>query len=144
MTLRIESRELGDGYVEAYFTNDPSAALMVIQEGLPEETRRAREIEAHGYCVKPPPTGKKVCLAVTSLEALDQEAIDAMALVVGKHLSHYEMERVKAAWSSAESRDALWMAFECKMHVHTVLAAIRYLSAQGALPTASVVESDAS
>lgn len=55
---------------------------MAIQPGIPEESRRAREIEAHGHHVRPPRRGEKFCTWPHSVEDIDPGSVRALRRVV--------------------------------------------------------------
>lgn len=131
--LEIEERDLGAGYVEGYFTEIPRPAYLAIQRGLPNETKQARAIEGAGLYRRPPRDGVKWMLLHDSLDTVDEAAIRAMRPVVEDHVSAADVNCIKRSYLAAEWGDAYWIAWDCDLHPHTVIAILRNLVERGEL-----------
>lgn len=130
---RIEEFYLGESDLEAYYTEYPYSA-MAIQPSLSNATKRARELEAHGYHRKPPRDGRRACFALQSLNELDEVSIAATTRALPDHVSSEEIVTVREAYRASEYGDAYWIAFYAEIHLHVVIAVLRWLSARGELP----------
>lgn len=129
---RIEEFYLGEPDLEAYYTDTPCSA-MALQPNMPNATKRARALEAHGYHRKPPPGGRKACFILRSFDALDEGSIRATRRVVDE-LAPEIVERIREVYRAAEYGDAFWIAWACDEHPYTVIAALRNLNERGELP----------
>lgn len=129
---RIEEFYLGEPDLEAYYTEFPYSA-MAIQPGLPNATKRCRALEAHGHYRKPPPGGRKACFVLRSFEELDEVSIRATERVVEDLVSDVEVAEIREAYRASEYGDAYWIAFYTEIHLHVVIAVLRWLEARGEL-----------
>lgn len=132
--LEIEERDLGGGYVEGYYTEDPRPAYLALQKGLPNSTKQARAIEGAGLYRKPPPEGRKIMLLHDSLDSVDEAAIVAMRPVVEDHLSAADVNCIRGAYLASTNGDAYWIAWDCHVHPYVVVAILRNLDERGELP----------
>jgi hypothetical protein len=129
--LEIVERDLGDIYVEGYYTEIPKPALLALQPDLPKTTKQARIIEAHGYLRRGPAGRTRIMCCADSLSEVDEAAIAAMRLVVEDFLDHDVIERVRAIYNDHEDQDTYWLAWDCELHLHTVIAVVRNLQQRG-------------
>ncbi len=130
---RIEEFYLGEPDLEAYYTEYPCSA-MAIQPSLSPATKRARELEAHGYHRRPPRDGRRACFALGSLSELDEISIAATARALPEHVSDEEIHAVCETYKATEHGDAYWIAFYTEVHLHVVIAILRHLDERGELP----------
>lgn len=130
---RIEEFYLGEPDLEAYYTEYPCSA-MAIQPSLPDATKRARELEAHGYHRRPPRDGRRACFALRSLSELDEVSIAATSRALPDHVSEGEIRTIRETYRATEYGDAYWVAFYTEIHLHVVIAVLRYLDSCGELP----------
>ncbi len=130
MPLEVRERNLGDDQAEAFYTEYPEPALLVLQPHLTPATREAREYEGHGYYRKPPKGGRRVCYALSSLDSIDDQAIRAVGRVVDM-VPPSDVEEIRAAYFASENGDAYWVAFYTEIHLHVVIAVLRHLRAFG-------------
>lgn len=134
MTLVIEDRDLGGGYIEAYFTALPQPGYMAIQEDVRPETRRARCMEAHAYYRRPPRSGRKVSYVQSNPDKVDEQTISALRRVVEYHLTSEEQQEVRCSYVACEYCDAYWIAWDCELHPYVVIALLRNWAERGELP----------
>lgn len=131
MGPRIKTRDLGGHPVEGFYTEFADVPTMAIQSGLPPAHKRARELEGHGYYLKPPTWGRKCCFAAPDEEYVDYGTIRALRRVV---------EDMEPSWVEAVE-DACKMFNEprliagwCELPMQVVLAVLAVLEVQGKLP----------
>lgn len=129
----IEDYYLGEKDLEAYYYQRPYPA-MAMQFDLSEVTKRARELEAHGYYRKPPMAGDRACFAAGSLDTIDEISVMATKRGLEGNISKDEVDNIVDAYVASEFADPWWIGFECRQHVHTVVAVLRYLESRGELP----------
>ena len=132
----IEHRELGSGWVEGLFVINEVSAYLALQVGIPEATIRARIIEAHGYCRRPPKGGEKIICMDGRLYAVDDNAIRAMQRVIFDFVSVPEVYAIVGAYLSEESGDAYGASayLDNDVHPYVVIAVLRNLEEEGRLP----------
>ncbi len=82
MGPEVREYNVGGGRVEAYYFCEAGVSAMAVQPDIPEESRRAREVEAYGHHVKPPRKGEKFCLFAHSAEDIDPVSVRALQRVV--------------------------------------------------------------
>lgn len=126
----IEEFFLGEPDLEAYYTEFPFSA-MAIQPDLSNDTKRARELEAHGYYRRPPRSGRKLCFAPRDPYDFDATAINAVRSVVDD-LQPSWVEEVREA--TRISNDTRWIAAWCELSPNVVVAIIENLKARGEMP----------
>ena len=134
----IEHRELGGGWVEGLFVIDEVSAYLALQVGIPETTIRARIIEAHGYCLRPPKSGEKVICMDGRLYSVDDNAIRAMQRVIFDFVSVPEVHAIVGAYLVEENGDAYRAAgiyLDNEVHPYDVIAVLNTLRDEGRLPT---------
>lgn len=129
----VEEFYLGESNLEAYYTATPISA-MAIQPSIPNETKRARYIEAHGYHIRPPRSGERLCFAVDSFSRLDEISIAATKRGLAECITDEEVEEIKAAYEESELPDAWWIAWRSEKHIHLVIAVLDWLNSLGQLP----------
>ncbi len=130
MPLEVRERNLGDDEAEAFYTEHPEPALLVVQPHLTPATRRAREYEGHGYYRRPPKGGRRVCYALASLDSIDGQAIRAVGRVVDM-VPESDVQEIKSAYLASENGDAYWIAFYAEIHLHVVIAVLNHLRSIG-------------
>ena len=134
MALRITEVNLGSDEAESLYTRHVEPPLVAIQPNLPAATRRARELEGHGHDRRLPKGGRRVSYALASLDALDEGAIRATERVVEDLVSEAEITEIHEAYRASEYGDAYWIAFYTEIHLHVVIAVLRWLQRRGELP----------
>lgn len=134
MNPYIEYRHLGGDYVEGHFRINQIAARLALQTGLPHETIRARIIEAYGYCLRPPRTGRKTITMQHRPDWIDEQAILAMRRVIDDFVTVSEVRAIRTSYLSSEVGDAFWIAWDQNTHPYIVIAVLRNLEAEGRLP----------
>lgn len=97
---------------------------MAVQPDLPRCSRRAREIEAWGYWVRPPIGGRKLCIAPRNLGELDQTSIKAQRRFI-ESMEPSWLERVKDEWETY--RDEESVVFWSELPPETVRAILTIL-----------------
>lgn len=130
---RIEEFFLGEPNLEAYYTEYPCSA-MALQPDLPTATKRSRELEAHGYYVRPPRGGSRPCFALQHFDGIDEISVSATMRGVRQKATPEEVAAVKESYRASEFGDAWWIAWDCRMHPYMVMAILRHLSSRGELP----------
>lgn len=130
----VEEFFLGEPDLEAYYTTQPYSA-MAIQPDMPEATKRARYVEAHGYHLKPPSDGERECYVVSSFDHLDEISLAATRRGLERCVTEEEVEEVRDAYAESDLGDAWWVAWRCRQHVHLVVAILDHLHSLGQLPT---------
>ena len=90
----VRDYDVGGGRVEAYYFCEDGVSAMAVQPGLSDEARRARELEAYGYHVKPPHAGEKFCTWPHSAEDIDPLSVRALRRVV-EYMEPEWVERVR-------------------------------------------------
>lgn len=103
---------------------------MAIQPDLPENTRQAREIEAHGYYIRPPRTHRRFCTWPDSLDSIDPVSVRAQKRCVEKMKPEW-VERVKQEWEIYH--DEVSVIFWSELPAETVRAILEILEARGEL-----------
>ena len=132
MGLQIKNRDLGGHPVEAFYTEFADEPTMAVQAGLSHTRRRARELEGHGYYLKPPLWGRKLCFAASVEEHVDYGTVRALQRVV---------EDMEPSWVSAVkdacriANDPRVIAAWCELPLQIVVAALARLEACGELKT---------
>lgn len=138
MVLEIQTDcDLGGGWVEGFFYIDDVAAYLALQVGIPEATIRARIIEAHGYCKRPPKGGEKIICMDGRLYCVDDNAIRAMQRVIFDFVSEPEMHAIVGAYLVEENGDAYRAAgiyLDNEVHPYVVIAVLNTLRDEGRLP----------
>ncbi len=138
MTPEIETDcDLGDGWVEGFFYMDDIAAYLALQTGIPEVTIRARIIEAHGYCRRPPKGGQKVMCLDGRLYEVDAQAVRAMQRVIFDFVTTREVDAIVGAYLAEENGDAYRAAtiyLDNEIHPYVVIAVLTTLRDEGRLP----------
>ncbi len=129
----IEEFFLGEPDLEGYFVSVPISA-MAIQPDLPLATKRARYIEAHGYDLKPPVSGERLCYVAGSFSDVDEISVAATKRGLTRCVTEGEVREIKEAYEECELDDAWWVAWRCEQHIHVVIAVLRYLDERGDLP----------
>lgn len=135
--LEVEHRNLGAGWIEGLFLINEVSAYLALQVGIPEATIRARIIEGHGYCQRPPKSGEKVICMDGRLYSVDDNAIRAMKRVVFDFISDREMHAIVGAYLVEENGDAYRAAgiyLDNEVHPYVVIAVLDTLRDQGRLP----------
>lgn len=133
----IEHRELGAGWIEGLFLINEVSAYLALQVGIPEATIRARIIEAHGYCLRPPKSGEKVICMDGRLYSVDDNAIRAMKRVIFDFVTEREMHAIVGAYLVEENGDAYRAAeiyLDNEVHPYVVIAVLDTLRDEGRLP----------
>lgn len=130
----IEDFYLGESDLDAYYFSYPCSA-MAIQFDASYETKRARELEAHGYDLKPPIDGERACFTVDSFDDIDEISVAATKRGLEGNITKFEVRDILEAYIEAEWDDAWWIGLQCRQHVHTVIAVLRYLKSKGELPS---------
>ena len=82
MTVRIEEFELGEDPLWAYCVFTERFASLAIDSDLPPAVKRARELQAYGDWIKPPPTEDRPHLAAYDVDQGRYEAMRAIGRVV--------------------------------------------------------------
>ncbi len=131
MEPAIDDYDLGGGRLEAFYTEDPGPA-MAIQIGLDEPARQMRELEAYGYCVRPP-RRDRFCLRPRSMREVDGLSVAAIRRVVDRMRPEWVEEVREACRMSPDPR---WIAAWCELRVEVVMAALLNLRERGELVTA--------
>lgn len=137
MTLEVEHRELGGGWLEGFFHLNSVSAYLALQIGIPESTIRARIIEAVGYSKRPPKSGEKIVLMDGYLYSVDDLAIRAMQRVIFDFVSAYEVETIVRAYLAEENGDAYRVAgiyLDNEIHPYVVISVLNNLRDEGQLP----------
>lgn len=130
MALWIKVRNLGGHPVEAFYTEFTEQPTMAIQSGLSHADRRAREMEGHGYYLRPPLRGRKCCFSSASEEQVDYGTIRALRRVVGKMEPSWVQSVTEACSISNNSRViAAW----CELPLQAVVAILADLEVSGDL-----------
>ena len=130
MGLAVRDFDLGDGDVEGYFLDRGEWAAMAIQKGLPDTLRRARELEARGYWLRPPRQRRKFCLKPGHPHDYDEQAINAIRCVIDELQPSWVSEVKEAARMSGDPR---WIAAWCELSLHAVVAILLNLEGRGEL-----------
>ena len=131
-------QDLGGGWVEGFFYIDEVAAYLALQTGIPESTIRARIIEAHGYCLRPPKSGEKIICMDGNLYSVDDLALRAMRRVIFDFVSTREVDAIVGAYLMEENGDAYRAAaiyLDNDVHPYVVIAVLTQLRDEGRLPT---------
>lgn len=138
MIPEVEYRDLGGGWVEGLFLINEISAYLALQAGIPETTVKARIIEAHGYCQRPPKSGEKTILMDGRLYSVDDNAIRAMQRVVFDFVSSAEVQEIVTAYLAEENGDAYRVAaiyLDNEIHPYVVISVLNSLRDRGELPT---------
>ena len=129
--LEIDEFAFTNPDLEAAYTEYPQPAGMAIRKDLPHDSKRAREIEAHGHYKKPPLTGRKLCYACGSLEQIDLASVNAVRRVV---------DEMEPGWVLAV-KDAVQIfnqpeliAAWCELDLQVVVAILMNLDMRDELP----------
>lgn len=130
----VEEFFLGEPDLEAFYTSEPCSA-MAIQPDMPDATKRARYVEAHGYDLKPPKSGERECYVVASFDKLDEISIAATRRGLPRCVTDDEIEEVRDAYVESDLGDAWWVAWRCRQHLHLVIAILGHLHSLGQLPS---------
>lgn len=132
----IEQRDLGGDWVEGIFLINEVSAYLALQTGLPQETIKARIIQAYGYCQRPPKDGEKIIYLQDNLDLgrVDHAAILAMRRVIDDFLTVAEIRALKIAYLAADHGDAWRAAYDLQTHPYIVIAALDNLKERGELP----------
>ena len=133
----IEHRELGGNRVERSFVINEVSAYLALQIGTPKATIRARIIEGHGYCKRPPKSGEKIICMGGRLYSVDDNAIRAAKRVIFDFVSEWEMHAIVGAYLVEENGDAYRPAgihLDNEVHPHVVITVLDTLRDQGRLP----------
>ncbi len=132
MSLKIKTRDLGGHPVEGFYTEFADEPTMAIQAGLSHTRKRARELEGHGYYLRPPMWGRKCCFAACDEHQVDYGTVRALRRVI---------EDMEPSWIAAV-KDACRMFNEprliadwCEIPIQAVLASLALLEARGEVPT---------
>lgn len=121
--LRTETFDLGEGDLDAFY--DAELEAMAIHSRLTPEQYRARELEAHGYHVRPPRSGRKFSYTVRTPEDLDRVTVRALIRAIEK-LSPKEVEEIADA--RRISGDPRLIAAYCEVDYQLVVAVLAYLN----------------
>lgn len=105
---------------------------MAVQPDLSETAKRAREIEAHGYHIRPPRKSRKFCTWPDSLEAIDPISVRAQKQCI-EEMEPEWIERVRREWEMY--RDELSVVFWSELPAEAVRACLEILEARGELST---------
>ena len=120
---------LGDsGRVEAYYYGKEGLSLMAVQPDLSDNARRAREIEAYGYHIRPPYGREKFCTWPDSVEDIDPLSVRAQKRCV-EHMEPEWLDRVKREWEGRY--DEASVVFWSELPPETVHAILEILWERG-------------
>jgi hypothetical protein len=99
VNLRVVEWRLRNKGLEGYYTRDFQPSVLVVQEDLRPEARRARELEARGYEKMPHAFkwGEKFCYAAGSLREVDPDAVKALRASIEQDEPEW-VRRVKKEW----------------------------------------------
>lgn len=128
MAPEISEYDLGEGRVQAFAYHDGQTVHMAVQPYLSSSARRSREIEAHGYDIRPPRTGQKFCLWPTSVEDIDYVSVKAQQRRI-EDLEPEWIERVRRQWETF--RDFTSTVFWTELEPETVMAILLLLRKRG-------------
>ena len=137
MNMEIEHRDLGGGWVEGLFLINEVSTYLALQTGIPEATIRARIIEAHGYCRRPPKSGEKIIMMDGLLYSVDDQALRAMQHVIFDFVTAREVDAIVGAYLVEENGDAYRAAsiyLDNEVHPYVVVAVLTALRDEGRLP----------
>lgn len=115
------------------------AARLALQMDLPEETIRARVIEAHGYMNRPPKNGTKIMLMQNRFDKLDKEAIQAIRTVLPEFVSREEVERIREAYADSAAGNIHFVSWQVQIHPYIVAAVICNLREKQMVPQKGVI-----
>lgn len=133
----IEHCELGGHWVEGLFIVNEVFVYLALQVGSPEATIRARIIEAHGYCRRPPKSGETVICMDGHLYAVDDAAICTMQRLIF-FVSVAAVHAIIGAYLVEENGDtdrAASIYLDSEVHPYVVIAVLNTLRDEGRLPT---------
>lgn len=132
MSLEIDEFDIGKG-VDAFYFHDPDYGIqaMAVRTDLDLPDRDSLEVEARGYCRRPPKRGEKFCLTPRHPYDFDPNAIAAIRCVVEEIRPGWTKEVKDAARISNDTR---WIAAWCELSPNAVVAIIENLKARGELP----------
>lgn len=131
MTVRIEEFELGGDPLWAYCVFTERFASLAIDPDLPPAIKRARELQAYGDWIKPPPTEDRTHLAAYDVDQVRYEAIRAISRVV----DDLEPGWVRCVKDECRAtNDPRLIADRCELDLTAVQAIIRNLAARLELP----------
>lgn len=137
MDLRVDHRELGGGWLEAYLELDEISAYLALQTGLPEATIRAHVIAAAGHCERPPKWKEAYFLLNGELYVTDSQHIKAMRRVIFDYVPESEVQLIVDAFLADRygmpGTIAMYQLNE-DIHHSVVRAVLEELDHRGRLP----------
>jgi hypothetical protein len=128
---KVSDYYLGPGRVEAFQFSEDGICAMAVQPDLSRCGRRAREIEAWGYWVRPPVGGRKFCVRPRNLAEIDEVSVKAQKRFV-ESMEPEWISRVKNEWETY--RDEESTIFWSELPAETVRAILTILRERGELP----------
>lgn len=132
MNLEIDEFDIGEGVDGFYFhDSDYGIQAMAIRPELDLPDRASLEVEARGYCRRPPKRGEKFCLTPRDPYDFDPNAIAAIRCVVEEIRPEWTAEVKDAAQISSDVR---WIAAWCELSPNVVVAIVENLRVRGELP----------
>lgn len=131
MSPVVRDFDLGKGRAQAFAYHDGETLHMALQPHLSDSAKRGREIEAHGYEVRPPRSGRKWCLVSTSVDDIDEVSVRAQQRFV-ERMEPAWIEHVKELWIFY--RDFTNTVFWSELEPETVLAILKVLIHKGQIP----------
>lgn len=132
MNLEIDDFDIGEG-VDGFYFHDPDYGIqaMAIRTDLELPDRESLEVEARGYCRRPPKRGEKFCFTPRDPYDFDPNAIAAIRCVI---------EDIRPGWvgevreAAKMSNDTRWIAAWCELSPNVVVAILEILRARRELP----------
>ncbi len=135
MSLRIIEWDFRNKQLEGYIARDFDPSVLAVQEDLPKEVRRARELEARGYEDKPLSFKwrEKACYAAANVLEVDPDSVRALR----PHIESDEpewVEWVKSEWP-ARRGDVESVAHFAQVPLQATMAILENLHERGELQT---------
>jgi hypothetical protein len=99
LSLRVVEWRFRNKGLEGYYTREFRPSVLVVQEDLRPEARRARELEARGYekMGRAFKWSEKFCYAAGSLREVDPDAVKALRATIEQAEPEW-VRRVRKEW----------------------------------------------
>ncbi len=135
MSLRVIEWDFRNKQLEGYIARDFDPSVLAVQEDLPAEARRARELEARGYEDRPLSFKwrEKACYAAANVLEVDPDAVRALRPFIEQWEPEW-VEWVKKEWAGRRG-DIESVAYFAEVPLQATMAILENLYERGELQT---------